>query len=112
EFNELVLTRGIAPTSGRFFGFVPGGGLASAAVGDYLAALTNRYAGVYAASPGAVEVENRAIRWLIDMVGFPDGAWGTLQSGGSLATLTALVAARQSRPPASSPPGQIYPPDA
>ena len=105
---RVLLERNLVPTSGRFFGYVPGGGLPSAAVGDFLAALTNRYSGVHAASPGAAEVENSAIRWLIEMVGYPDGAWGTLQSGGTLATLTAIVAARETRPPAEWGRGVIY----
>lgn len=100
EFRSLVLPSGIAPTSGRFFGYVPGGGLATAAFGDYLAALTNRYTAIYAAAPGAGEIENAAVRWLIEMIGFPETAWGTLQSGGSLATLAAVVAARETRPAA------------
>lgn len=99
EFQRVALTAGIVPTSGRFFGYVPGGGIPTAAVGDYLAALTNRYSGVYGAAPGAAAIENDTVRWLIGMVGYPDSAWGTLQSGGSLATLTAVVAARESRPP-------------
>ena len=53
---------------------------------------------MYGAAPGAATIENDAVRWLIEMVGYPDSAWGTLQSGGSLATLTAVVAARESRP--------------
>jgi glutamate/tyrosine decarboxylase-like PLP-dependent enzyme len=108
EFSELALTRGLVPTSGRFFGYVPGGGLASAAIGDFLAAITNRYSGVYAASPGAAEIENDAIRWIREMIGYPDSAWGTLQSGGSLATLTAILAARESRPPADWSRGVMY----
>ncbi len=108
EYRDLALTRSLVPTSGRFFGYVPGGALPSAAVGDYLAALTNPYAGVYAASPGAAEIENSAIRWLIEMVGYPDTAWGTLQSGGSLATLTAVVAARETRAAAEWSDGVLY----
>ena len=94
-----ALTSGIVATSGRFFGYVPGGGIPTGAMGDYLAALTNRYSGSYGAAPGAAAIENDTVRWLIEMVGYPDTAWGTLQSGGSLATLTAVVAARASRPP-------------
>lgn len=108
EFDQGVLQHGIAPTSGRFMGYVPGGGLPSAAVGDFLAALTNRYAGVYLASPGAAQVENLAVGWLRDIIGFGDKAWGTLQSGGSLATVTAMVAARESRPPARWSKGVVY----
>ncbi|HVP14299.1 MAG TPA: pyridoxal-dependent decarboxylase [Terriglobales bacterium] len=108
EYRDLALTRSLVPTSGRFFGYVPGGALPSAAIGDYLAALTNPYAGVYAASPGAAEIENDAVRWLVEMVGYPDSAWGTLQSGGSLATLTAVVAARETRPPGAWARGVLY----
>src|SRR5262249_27940430 len=54
------------------------------------------------------EIENAAVRWLIELLGFPDSAWGTLQSGGSLATLTAVVAARETRPAADWSRGVIY----
>src|SRR5947208_9776188 len=109
EYRQSVLTRSLVPTSGRFFGYVPGGGLPSAAIGHFLAALTNPYASVYGASPGAAQIENSAIQWLIEMIGYPAGAWGTLQSGGSLATLTAVVAARETRPPADWPRGVLLP---
>ena len=108
EYRRSVLTRSLVPTSGRFFGYVPGGGLPSAAIGDFIAALTNPYSGVYGASPGAAEIENSAVQWLADMIGYPAGAWGTLQSGGSLATLTAVVAARETRPPADWERGVVY----
>jgi aromatic-L-amino-acid/L-tryptophan decarboxylase len=108
EYREAVLTRSLVPTSGRFFGYVPGGALPSAAVGDYLAALTNPYASVYGASPGGTQVENSAVAWLIEMIGYPAGAWGTLQSGGSLATLTAVVAARETRSHADRDRGVVY----
>ena len=108
EYREAVLTRSLVTTSGRFFGYVPGGALPSAAVGDYLAALTNPYASVYGASPGATQIENSAVAWLIEMVGYPATAWGTLQSGGSLAMLTAVVAAREARPHADRARGVVY----
>lgn len=108
EYREAVLTRSLVTTSGRFFGYVPGGALPSAAVADYLAALTNPYASVYGASPGATQIENSAVAWLSQMIGYPAGAWGTLQSGGSLATLAAIVAAREARPPADRARGVVY----
>jgi len=64
ELERVVLRQGVVPTSGRFMGYVPGGGLPSAAVGDFLAAITNRYAGVDLACPGAAQVENLTVRWL------------------------------------------------
>ena len=108
EYAELVLTRGLSAGSGRFFGYVPGGSVPSAALGDYVAALTNPFVGVTPAAPGGAEIENAAVRWLIELLGFPHSAWGTLQSGGSLATLTAVVAARETRPAAEWARGVIY----
>jgi glutamate/tyrosine decarboxylase-like PLP-dependent enzyme len=85
---------GLQPASGGHLGYIAGGGIYPGALGDYLAAVTNRYSGVHYAGPGAVHVENLLLRWLCALVGFPEGALGTLTSGGSIATLVAVVAAR------------------
>jgi glutamate/tyrosine decarboxylase-like PLP-dependent enzyme len=88
---------GIATASPRFMGYVPGGGLFHSAIGDFLAAASNKYAGFAPAAPGAVRLENATIAWLARTIGFPATAAGTLTSGGSLANLTAIVAAREAR---------------
>ncbi|MEL7833135.1 pyridoxal phosphate-dependent decarboxylase family protein [Fodinibius sp. Rm-B-1B1-1] len=101
EFEELLKVLqlevdkpGLNPASGKHAGYIPGGGLYPSAIADYLAAVTNRYTGVFFSSPGAVRIENMCIRWMNDLVGYPDGAAGNLTSGGSLANLIALVIAR------------------
>jgi glutamate/tyrosine decarboxylase-like PLP-dependent enzyme len=88
---------GITTASPRFMGYIPGGGLFHSAVGDFLAAASNKYAGFASAAPGAVRMENALVAWLAQVVGYPEGAAGTLTSGGSLANLTAIVAARDAR---------------
>lgn len=88
---------GITTASPRFTGYVPGGGLFYSAVGDFLAAASNKYAGFASAAPGAVRMENATCAWLARTIGFPDGAAGTLTSGGSIANLTAIVAGREAR---------------
>ncbi|MDA1027687.1 MAG: aminotransferase class V-fold PLP-dependent enzyme [Bacteroidetes bacterium] len=85
---------GIATTSPRFFGYIPGGGLYYSAMADFLAAITNKYAGVFFASPGAVRVEEECLEFLARIVGYTPGYGGYLASGGSLANFTAVVAAR------------------
>lgn len=92
--HQNVDTLGVNLTSGRYLGYIPGGGLFHAALGDYLAAITNRYAGLFFISPGAVRIENMLLRWLASEIGYPDTAAGNLTSGGSLANLTAIVTAR------------------
>lgn len=88
---------GIATASPRFMGYIPGGGLFHSALGDFLAAVANKYAGFASAAPGAVRLENATIAWLAGLIGYPAGAAGTLTSGGSMANLTAIVAAREAR---------------
>lgn len=85
------------PASGGHLGYIPGGGLYPSALGDYLAAVTNRFAGLYFASPGAVRMGNMLLRWMADLVGYPPEAGGDLTSGGSIANLTATVTAREAK---------------
>jgi aromatic-L-amino-acid decarboxylase len=92
--RQDVDTPGINPASGGHLGYIPGGGQYYAALGDYLADVFNRYAGVAYASPGAVRLEKSLVRWMADLVGYPASAAGDLTSGGSIANLMAIVAAR------------------
>jgi aromatic-L-amino-acid/L-tryptophan decarboxylase len=80
-----------------FLGYIPGGGLPHAAVADLLAASLNRYVGVSAVAPALVRLEANVVTWLARIVGLPDDAFGTLTSGGSLANLGAIAAARSDR---------------
>ncbi len=93
--NDRVVEPGLNLTSGLHFGYIPGGGLFSSAVGDYVTAITNRYAGVYFSSPGAVAIETRMVNWMAELIGYTETAGGFLSSGGSVANLTAIVTARE-----------------
>ncbi|HVM36799.1 MAG TPA: aminotransferase class V-fold PLP-dependent enzyme [Sphingomicrobium sp.] len=97
---------GFATTSPRFMAYIPGGGLFHSALGDLIAAASNKYSGFASASPGAVRIENACAAWLAQVIGYPAGAAGTLTSGGSIANLTAIVAAREARDPEGG--GAIY----
>lgn len=96
-FERTVVDHGLNPASGGHLGYIPGGGLYASALGDYLAAITNTYVGIHYASPGAVQMENMLIEWLRDLVGYPATTAGHLASGGSLASLTAIVTARDAQ---------------
>ena len=104
--SACVEKPGIATTSPRFMGYIPGGGLFHSALGDLLAAAANKYSGFAPAAPGAVRIENACTRWLAGVIGYPLDSGGTLTSGGSLANLTAIVAARDARDPAGG--GAVY----
>ena len=94
---QCVERPGFTTTSPRFMAYIPGGALFHSAIGDFLAAVSNKYSGFASASPGAVRLENACTAWLAEVVGFPKDSAGTLTSGGSIANLTAIVAARDAR---------------
>ncbi len=95
--KENVDTPNLNPASGGHFGYIPGGGVFTTALGDYLAAVTNRYAGIFFACPGGVRMENLLLRWMCTMVGYPSNALGNLTSGGSIANLSAITTARDAK---------------
>ncbi|MFC1661684.1 pyridoxal phosphate-dependent decarboxylase family protein [Gemmatimonadota bacterium] len=88
---------GVNVGSPGYVAFIPVSGLYVSALADYLASVTNRYAGVFFASPGAVRVERMLLEWMADFVGYPPTATGDLTSGGSIANLVGLVTARDAR---------------
>jgi glutamate/tyrosine decarboxylase-like PLP-dependent enzyme len=104
--GQCVDGPGFATTSPRFMAYIPGGGLFHSALGDFMAAVTNKYSGFASASPGAVRLENACTAWLAEAIGYPPGSAGTLTSGGSLANLTAIVTAREDRDPDGG--GAVY----
>lgn len=96
-YQSEVIEKGINPASGGHLGYIPGGGLYLSALGDYLAAISNEYAGMYFGSPGAVSMENACLNWIKKQFSFPEDAAGNLCSGGSIANLIALNAARDAK---------------
>ncbi len=95
RIDQSVVKPGLLPSHPGHLGYIPGGGLYASALADYLAAITNEYAGVRFVGPGSVEMEDLVLDWMARVVGFPTTADGNLASGGSIASLTAIVAARE-----------------
>lgn len=93
-YQSEVAETGINAASGTHLGYIPGGGIFVSALADFIAAVTNPYAGVFYASPGAVTIENEVINWLKSVFSFPADAVGNLTSGGSVSMLIAFNAAR------------------
>jgi L-2,4-diaminobutyrate decarboxylase len=65
-----------------------------AALADLAVSFLNPSQAVYEISPGANAIEAVVVRWLAGLAGFGPGADGLVTSGGSVANLTALLAAR------------------
>jgi aromatic-L-amino-acid/L-tryptophan decarboxylase len=105
---DRAAAKGINSASGGVFAYVPGSGLVSAAVAELLAGVLNRYTGLAHPAPGLVALESDVLRWFADLFGLPAAAAGTLTTGASLATLSALVTARTAMLPPDFRAGTLY----
>jgi aromatic-L-amino-acid/L-tryptophan decarboxylase len=85
---------GINSASGKHMGFIPGGGLWASSLADMLADVANKYSGIAFSGPGSVKMESQVLQWMTDIIGYPSSAFGNLTSGGSIANLIAIKAAR------------------
>jgi glutamate/tyrosine decarboxylase-like PLP-dependent enzyme len=95
--NELVESAEpgvVALGSGRYFGFVIGGGLPAALAADWLTSAWDQNAGLYVAGPSASVVEQVTRDWLLELLGLPGEASIGFVTGTQLAHVTGLAAAR------------------
>jgi aromatic-L-amino-acid decarboxylase len=103
SFDELLdeAQRAIAHTfeyaGPGYLAYIPGGGLFTAALAEFIAQGVNRYAGLWQPSPAVVQIEENVARWLCNVFGYPDASQGLLLSGGSMANLSAMVTARHAK---------------
>lgn len=93
-YADEIATKGIKPASGGHIGYIPGGGIYTSAIADFLVDVTNEYVGMHFSCPGGVAIEHVLLDWMKDMFGFPESAVGNLTSGGSIANLIAMTSAR------------------
>lgn len=105
---DRVVPKSFNTAGPGYLAYIPGGGLPQSAVADLIADSVNRYVGVFAAAPGLAQLEANVVRWFADLAGYPPGSRGILTSGGSLATFSALVAARRDRLPENFLSGTLY----
>ena len=82
----------------RFFARVGSPSNPVSALADALGAGLNVFAGSWAGGSGPAALELVVLDWLRSWCGLPEGTSGVLVSGGSVASLTALAAAREARP--------------
>ncbi|MYH69445.1 MAG: amino acid decarboxylase, partial [Gammaproteobacteria bacterium] len=95
-YKENVDDQALCAVSGKFFGYIAPCSMYYSALGDYMAAVMDEYAGEFSSSPGAVRMEYQLLDWMAELVGYHAGtAKGVLASGGSIATLTCIVTARE-----------------
>jgi L-2,4-diaminobutyrate decarboxylase len=78
----------------RYVGHQIAGPLPAAVWTEPITAALNQSLAVFEMSPVFTVLEHRVIQWMAGLCGFGQGAGGTMTSGGTEATFTALLAAR------------------
>jgi aromatic-L-amino-acid decarboxylase len=81
----------------RFFAFIPSPSNFVGVLADALASGMNAFLGSWAVAQGPARIELEVLEWLRRVCGLPETAGGLFVSGGSVANLTALAAARHLR---------------
>jgi aromatic-L-amino-acid/L-tryptophan decarboxylase len=105
---DLIAAKAYNTTGPGYLPFIPGGGLFAAALGDFLATGINRFVNLWGQGPVGAQIEYNVVRWLCDLFGYGPESRGILTSGGSMANLSALVAARKAKLPEDFLSGTLY----
>ena len=92
--DEVGSPATLATAGGRYFGFVNGSSLPVAVAANWLATAWDQNAALGVMSPVAATLEEITLGWLIDLFGLPAGTAGTFVTGATMASFTALAAAR------------------
>ncbi len=87
-----VATRSSGP---RFFHFVTGGTTPAALGADWLTSLLDQNAFSAVSSPLGAQLEEIAIRWLVDLFDLPEDWSGVLTSGATMANFVGLACGRR-----------------
>jgi glutamate/tyrosine decarboxylase-like PLP-dependent enzyme len=81
----------------RFHGYITSSAAPIGMLAELLAAAVNANVGAWKLAPIASEMEGQVIRWLAQFIGYPVDCGGLLVSGGNMANLTCLLAARAAK---------------
>jgi aromatic-L-amino-acid/L-tryptophan decarboxylase len=92
-FQRAILPHPMGNGHPRFFGWVNSPPAMMPIISELLAAMMNPSCA--GGDHAAVYLERCAVRWIMELIGYPtSGSMGLLVSGGSMASLTGLAAAR------------------
>jgi glutamate/tyrosine decarboxylase-like PLP-dependent enzyme len=92
EMRQNLFPFAMGNTHPRFWSWYMGAGSFTGALADFLAAIDGSNLG--GGDTAANLVDQQVTRWIIEMMGFPQGASAALLNGGSMANIAGLTAAR------------------
>jgi glutamate/tyrosine decarboxylase-like PLP-dependent enzyme len=97
EITPFLIEHSLHNGHPRFFGYITSSAAPLGALADLLAAGINQNCGLRDLSPAANEIEMQSVQWLAELVGYPSPCGGIMVSGGNMANILALLAARHAK---------------
>lgn len=94
DASRLLFEHSLLNGHPRFFGYITSSPAPVGMLADLLAAAVNANVGAWRLSPMASEIEAQTVRWIAELVGYPTSCGGLLVSGGNMANMVGLFAAR------------------
>ena len=92
--SKLLFEHSLFNGHPRFFGYITSSPAPIGMLGDLLAAAVNSNVGSWRLGPMATEIEAQTVRWIAELIGYPTTCGGLLMSGGNMANMVPLFAAR------------------
>ena len=92
--DELGSPATMASAGPRYFGMVTGGALPAALAANWLAGAWDQNAVLLESSPVAARLEEVATRWLVELLGLPEGTAAGFVTGATMANFSGAAAAR------------------
>ena len=99
EAAGLLINHSLFNGHPRFLGYITSSPAPIGVLGDLLASAVNPNVGAWILSPMASEIEAQTIRWLAELIGYPDNCGGVLVSGGNMANFLGFLAGRKAKAP-------------
>jgi aromatic-L-amino-acid decarboxylase len=96
---QLLFDHSLFNAHPRFFGYITAPPAPIGILGELLAAGLNANVGGWMLGPAATEIESQTVRWIAQLIGYPDDTGGLLVSGGNMANMVCFIAARAAKAP-------------
>lgn len=97
EATRMVLEHSLYNGHPGFLGYITSSAAPIGALADLLASAVNPNLGGWPLSPIGCEIEAQTVRWIAELIGYPADGGGILVSGGNLANMVGLWAARRAK---------------
>jgi glutamate/tyrosine decarboxylase-like PLP-dependent enzyme len=81
----------------KFWGYITSSATPIGSLADMLASSANPNVGAWGISPIATEIEAQTIRWIAEMIGYPQDCGGLMVSGGNMANFVGFLSGHRAK---------------